>query len=127
MSKEPNTWKTWIETCVRDRDYRAINVSFSFHSNSEIRSLNKELLGHDYVTDIITLDNSTGRRLKVDLLIGVECVESNAKDLNLTLEAELARVMIHGLLHCMGWDDKTKEMRVEMRLEEEKCLISRPF
>lgn len=119
-------YSRWLGACVEQRGFGVSRISYFFVDNKESKSLNRSLLNHDYATDIITLNHSRGKRLRVELYLGREIIEENAQDLGSPFEEELARVLAHGLLHCMGWDDQTEEERQAMRKEEEICLISRP-
>lgn len=110
----------------QERGYQVSRAEYNFFNQQEIHELNRELLDHDYPTDIITLDSSRARRLRVEIFIGVPVVKENALDLGIDFSLELARVMVHGLLHCMGWDDTNEDLKAQMRAEEDKCLISRP-
>lgn len=84
--------------------------------------INKEFLKHDYYTDVITFDYSIGNEITCDLAISVDRVEDNATNLRIDPEQELFRVIIHGLLHCCGFDDKTDEEIKLMREKENTCL-----
>lgn len=117
----------WLKDLVEERGYRLGSVSYQFLDDKAIRDYNQRLLAHDYATDIITLDHSEGRkRLRVEMLLGVDRIRDYAEDNKLDLEEELCRVMVHGLLHCMGWDDGSIEEKNNMRKEEDICLLSRP-
>lgn len=126
LLKDKDAWSFWLEDVARERGYRLSKIDYRFCSNDEILSHNQALLDHGYHTDIITLDHSTSKRLKVDVYLGVDIIKDNAKSFEVGFKEELARVMVHGLLHCMGWNDSTQEERDLMRKEEDYCLISRP-
>lgn len=116
----------WLRSLILERSYTVGGISYHFHSDDSIQTLNKEVLQHDYPTDIITFNYTKGKRLKVDIAIGSDTVVANAEERGLDPLEEYCRVLIHGLLHCMGWDDSTDSERLLMREEEEKCLLSRP-
>lgn len=118
--------ETWINECVRSRGYVLSLISYRFLNNRHINEMNQEVLDHDYPTDIITFDYSKSLKLKVDLAIGYEMVEESARTREVEVLEEYCRVLIHGLLHCMGWNDSNDRERLLMREEEEKCLLSRP-
>ena len=73
---------------------------------------------HDTLTDIISFDNSLGKLINGDIYISVERVEDNAKDFKVSFTEELQRVMIHGVLHYIGFKDKTEEDQIEMTKQE---------
>jgi len=91
-------------------------------SDNELLSINNKHLNHDYYTDIITFDYSRGNRISGELLISVERVKDNAVTLGLTYESELSRVIAHGILHLIGFKDKTKEEAAVMRSKEDEVL-----
>ena len=119
--------KHWLKACVEERGYKVGQIDYSFLTNGEMEALNINLLNHHYPTDIITLDHSKGRkRLRVEMYIGYEFIRSYAQEHQIDPNEELCRVLIHGLLHCMGWDDQEIGAKYKMRIEEDKCLLSRP-
>jgi rRNA maturation RNase YbeY len=84
--------------------------------------LNVEFLKHDTLTDIISFDYTLGKLLGGDVFISIPRVRENAMEHNLSFESELSRVMIHGILHYMGYPDKTDTEKAIMRASEDKCL-----
>lgn len=116
----------WLVNIVEERNHVLKRVNYEFLDDIAIQELNVSLLDHDYPTDIITLNHSRGSKLKVEVFLGQDTIEFNAKERGIPEMDEYMRVLAHGLLHCMGWDDQTDEDKRQMRLEEEKCLISRP-
>lgn len=123
---QSNLWESWLSACVAAYQYRVGRIDYHFVDNESIQALNVSILNHDYPTDIITLDSSRSDRLKVEMWIGYEVIYQNAEYYEVDFEEELARVLIHGLLHCIGFDDKDEQTQLEMRRQEDKCLISRP-
>jgi len=91
-------------------------------SDNELLLINNKHLNHDYYTDIITFDYSRGNRISGELFISVERVKDNAVTLGLTYESELSRVIAHGILHLLGFKDKTKEEAAVMRSKEDEVL-----
>ena len=91
-------------------------------SDNELLLINNKHLNHDYYTDIITFDYSRGNRISGELFISVERVKDNAVTLGLTYESELSRVIAHGILHLIGFKDKTKEEASVMRSKEDEVL-----
>jgi probable rRNA maturation factor len=84
--------------------------------------LNVEFLQHDTLTDIISFDNTLGNLISGDIYISIERVTDNAKDFNVSFLDELHRVMIHGVLHYMGYKDKSEEEKIKMRNAENMAL-----
>ena len=81
-----------------------------------------QFLEHDTLTDVISFDYTMGKLISGDIFISVERVAENAIKFNQTFENELNRVMIHGILHYLGFKDKSLEQKQQMRLEEDRCL-----
>lgn len=116
----------WLSESIAAYGYLAKNINYSFLTENEMIAKNKTHLNHDYLTDIITFDYSSGHRLEADILLNIDFIADFAKAGDLSLVDELDRVLIHGLLHCMGFDDKDEDNAKIMRIEEEKCLLLRP-
>lgn len=91
-------------------------------SDVELLSINKKHLEHDYYTDIITFDYSRGNKISGELYVSLERVEENALALGLSYESELRRVVAHGILHLIGFKDKTEEEEKAMRSKEDEVL-----
>jgi len=91
-------------------------------SDEELLSINKKHLEHDYYTDIITFDYSRGNKISGELYVSLERVEENALALGLRYESELRRVVAHGILHLIGFKDKTEEEEKAMRSKEDEVL-----
>ncbi|MAD30862.1 MAG: rRNA maturation RNase YbeY [Cryomorphaceae bacterium] len=91
-------------------------------SDNELLLINNKHLNHDYYTDIITFDYSRGNKISGELFISVERVKDNAVTLGLTYESELSRVIAHGILHLIGFKDKTIEEAAVMRSKEDEVL-----
>ena len=91
-------------------------------SDDELLLINNKHLQHDYFTDIITFDYSKGNRISGELYVSVDRVKDNATALGLTYESELTRVVAHGILHLIGFKDKTKEEAAVMRSKEDEVL-----
>ena len=91
-------------------------------TDNELLEINNKHLQHNYYTDIITFDYSRGNRISGELHISVERVKDNASALGLAYESELLRVIAHGILHLIGFKDKTKEEEAVMRSKEDEVL-----
>ncbi len=104
---------------------RVGDISIIFCSDNYILDVNMRYLQHDYFTDIITFDYCEGDRLSGDLFISVDSVRENALFYGTTFENELNRVMVHGILHLIGYDDHTDEEKKVMRSKEDYYLSLR--
>lgn len=98
------------------------DVSIIFCSDNYILDVNIRYLNHDYFTDIITFDYCEGNRLSGDLFISVDTVKENSVEFGTDFDEELHRVIVHGLLHLIGYDDHTPEEQKVMRAKEDYYL-----
>jgi len=114
--------KKWISRIIIDHDFNVGSITIIFCSDDFILKTNREYLSHDYYTDIITFDYCENRNISGDLLISLETVKSNSEEYNTDFFDEINRVIIHGILHLIGFDDKTPELRSIIREEENKAL-----
>ena len=112
----------WISLVIKKNDFFLGSVSIIFCSDEYILKTNRDFLNHDYYTDIITFDYCENRNVSGDLLISLDTVLSNSKQYETNFLEELHRVIIHGILHLIGFDDKTPETRSAIREEENKSL-----
>ncbi|MEX0291608.1 MAG: rRNA maturation RNase YbeY [Flavobacteriaceae bacterium] len=111
----------WLTRVIENENRSVGQLNYVFCSDEYLLQLNQEYLQHDTFTDIITFDYSEGDEVSGDIYISVERVRDNAIEWREPFERELQRVMVHGVLHMLGYKDKTKEEREEMRsLEEDK-------
>lgn len=112
----------WISTCIGNFEFTEGDINYIFCDDDYLLKLNVEFLEHDTFTDIISFDYTLGKLISGDIFISVERVAENAKNYKQTFENELNRVIIHGILHYLGFKDKSLEDKSVMRVEEEKCL-----
>ena len=112
----------WLKTVAGSEMRRLGAVNIIFCSDNYILDVNVRYLGHDYFTDIITFDYCEKDILSGDLFISIDSVRENALYYGVPFEDELDRVMVHGLLHLIGYDDHTPEQQAEMRSKEDYYL-----
>ena len=112
----------WIKAVAADYGFAVGNINYIFCSDERDLEVNRQFLGHDYYTDIITFDYSTPSVLNGDIFISLDTVRSNAEQLNISFDTELLRILIHGVLHLTGQGDKTPETKAQMTAKEEKAL-----
>lgn len=112
----------WVKQVALSYQKRVGNIAYFFCSDKRILEVNREYLQHDYYTDIITFDYCVGNRLSGDLFISLDTVLSNAELFNQPYERELHRVIIHGVLHLCGINDKGPGEREIMEAAENKAL-----
>ena len=112
----------WLRTVAESEMKRIGNIAIIFCSDGYLLDVNRKYLGHDYFTDIITFDYCEGERLSGDLFISVDSVRENAVEYGTEFADELNLVMVHGLLHLIGYDDHTEEDVKTMREKENQYL-----
>lgn len=112
----------WIRAVAADYGFAVGNIHYIFCSDERELAVNREFLGHDYYTDVITFDYSTAQTLNGDIFISLDTVRSNAEMVGTSFDQELMRILIHGVLHLTGQGDKTPETKTEMTAKEEKAL-----
>ena len=113
---------SWIEHIVVSEGFVLGEVGYIFCDDLFLNRINKEFLNHDTFTDIISFDYCLGKQVNGDIYISIERVIENAQLFQVSFESELSRVMIHGVLHYLGYKDKTVEEKKTMRLKENTCL-----
>lgn len=121
--KNKAEYSDWISRVVQSEGYSLGEVSFVFCDDKYLLKMNQEYLGHDTLTDIITFDYSIGNRISGDIFISAERVTENAQKFKVEEKNEMLRVMAHGLLHLMGYNDKATEEITTMRLKEEEKIM----
>lgn len=120
--KKQKELNRWIKEVAADYNKKVGDIAYLFCNDERILEVNKQYLDHDYFTDIITFDYSERNIISGDIFISLETVESNAKDFGVSFQDELHRIIIHGILHLCGNDDKTPELRKEMTTKENNAL-----
>ncbi|MEP0985868.1 rRNA maturation RNase YbeY [Ekhidna sp.] len=122
LQDQPKT-TSWISSIIQSNNQMLGELSYIFCSDDYLLQINKDHLSHDYYTDIITFDNSEEEGIiESDIFISVDRVKENAQTQNASFELELHRVMIHGILHLLGFSDKTPAEQKLMREKEDACL-----
>lgn len=116
--------KGWINSIAKQKGFEIEELNYIFCSDEYLLKINQDYLNHNTYTDIITFDNSEMgiNTIESDIFISIERVEENANTNNISFDTELSRVMIHGVLHLMGYKDKTLEEKKEMRKAEDSAL-----
>lgn len=115
-------YESWIENTITSESFDLGELNYVFCDDEYLHKLNVEFLDHDTLTDVISFDYTMGKLISGDIFISVERVADNAKDLNISFDDELARVMIHGVLHYCGYKDKSEKDVIIMRSKEDFYL-----
>jgi rRNA maturation RNase YbeY len=120
--RDRNLLKAFIEKIFRKEGRSLSSLNYIFVTDEKLLQINRDYLKHDYYTDIITFDLSSGTAITGEIYISIDRVKENALELHQTFKKELHRVMFHGALHLCGYKDKTPSDTLKMRKMEEKYL-----
>ena len=114
--------KQKIEEICKSEGKKVGNLQYVFVTNEEILMINRAFLDHNYYTDIITFDNGFLNVIEGEIYISIETVRNNAIDIGVKFNSEIKRVIIHGILHLIGYTDKTIVEQKVMRKKEEEYM-----
>lgn len=120
--QDQEVYRDWIAACVDKEGSKIGSVNVIFCSDDYLLDINRNHLDHDYYTDIITFDYSDENELNGDVFISIDRVADHAFEFDTTFGKELARVIIHGFLHLLGYNDKTDEEQAQMTAKEDECI-----
>jgi probable rRNA maturation factor len=115
--------KTFLEKVIRDEKKVPGDLKFIFTDDVTELDINRKFLSHDYYTDVIAFDYSDGNIVNGEIYISAETVRRNANIYKTTVREELLRVMLHGILHLCGYNDKAKRNKDVMFTKQEELLI----
>ena len=123
----PNKTKEWLNNSIRAEGKNTGDINYIFCDDDYLSKINSKYLNHDTLTDIITFSNSNHPSIiSGDIFISVERVNDNSLTLNLPFEKEISRVLIHGILHLIGYNDHTAVEKQQMRTKEDYYLHLQP-
>ncbi len=117
--------KAWIKAVAEKHGFKLGDIAYVFCSDKRILEVNRQFLSHDYYTDIITFDYTEGNKISGDLFISLDTVKSNAEKFDTDYDQEFHRVVIHGILHLCGINDKGPGEREIMEANENEALAMR--
>jgi len=120
--KHKRMLRAWLASIVAGRKKECGEISYIYCSDDFLLGMNKHHLRHDYYTDVITFDYCSGDIVSGDIFISIDRVRDNAGNLHIDCNNELHRVMVHGLLHLLGFSDKSPIQKSRMTAMENKCL-----
>lgn len=112
----------WLQNVAQSENFEIADLNYVFVSDDELYEMNVKYLNHNTLTDIITFNYVENELVSGDIFISVDRVKDNAVDFNVSFEHELLRVMVHGLLHLMNYNDKTDEEQELMTQKEDDKL-----
>ncbi len=114
--------RNWLYICAKREKNTIGELNYIFCSDRYLRKLNKKFLEHDYFTDVITFPSSFDNTISGDIFLSIDRIRDNAKTYGVRVYEEMCRVMVHGLLHISGYNDKTEKDQKHMRKLEDKYL-----
>jgi len=117
--------RLWISNTIAEEKCKEGDINYIFCSDDYLHKLNVDFLDHDTLTDVISFDYSVGKELHGDIYISVDRVKENASDFQVAFKDEIARVIIHGVLHYCGYKDKNDADEKVMRSKEDYYLAKR--
>lgn len=120
--KDRRALRKWLHAVVRDHGHSVGELNLVLMSDRSLLKYNRDFLGHDEYTDVITFDGRTGNGVSGDVLMSYERIRENARMFGVDVRSELRRVMVHGVLHLLGHSDKTTAQRTAMRALEDRYL-----
>ena len=112
----------WVLRVINSKGYKLGNLVYAFFNDEDLKDLNIKFLSHDYYTDVISFDETADQVVSGNIAISVDRVKENATQIGVDFEEELHRVMIHGVLHFIGFNDKTSSEKKEIREQEALAL-----
>lgn len=122
--KDSQIWIDWVVESMKNEGKSVDELNYIFCDDEYLLEINRQYLDHDYYTDVIGFDNSENDVLTGDIFISIERVADNAQTNHVSFENELARVMIHGILHFAGYPDKGEEEK-RIMTEKENFYLNR--
>lgn len=123
LTLEEELYSQWLGTIANKHNSIILNINYIFCSDEYLLDINRTYLDHDYYTDIITFPYKEGPEIESDIFISLDRIKENALQNQVAEEVELRRVMAHGLLHLIGFNDKTEALKEEMTKAEDESLI----
>jgi probable rRNA maturation factor len=112
----------WLSAVIVSENKKEGEINYIFCDDEYLHKINFEYLNHDTLTDIISFDYSVGNELNGDIFVSIERVLDNASDFNVSFDAELKRVLVHGILHYCGYKDKGESDEQIMRSKEDEKI-----
>ena len=112
----------WLKSAIALENTKLGDISIIYCSDDYLLEINKQYLSHDYYTDVITFNYCEGDLISGDIFISVDTIKANAEEYGASFDNELCRVMVHGILHLIGYDDDCESNQLIMRQKEDFYL-----
>lgn len=120
--REKQKIKQWIKKVIENEEKELGELNIILTRDKELLELNKTYLSGKYLTDVITFEYNQEKKISGDIYLSVERIRENALKFDERVDREILRVIIHGILHLMGYRDKKNEEQTKMRQKEDECL-----
>ena len=122
--KNETDYSKWLSKVVESEQCVVGEIVYAFFNDKDLKALNNRYLGHNYYTDVLSFNDSCEKRINGNIAISVDRVEDNAKTFGVAFDHEMLRVMTHGLLHLIGYNDSNEDEKSEMtKIENEKIKM----
>ncbi|MEX0598558.1 MAG: rRNA maturation RNase YbeY [Candidatus Paceibacterota bacterium] len=125
--KEKSAFRKWINSEILRRSFKTGKINLILCSDDYLLELNKKYLNHNFYTDIITFNYNEANLISGDLFISIDRIKENTLIFNTIFQQELKRVIIHGILHLMGHDDNSPDLKKKIHEEEDEALKRFPL
>ncbi|HKM94201.1 MAG TPA: rRNA maturation RNase YbeY [Prolixibacteraceae bacterium] len=112
----------WIKSIIKQHSFNVGDINYIFCSDNYLLQINNQYLKHDHFTDIITFNYNFEKTVSADIYISIDTVHNNCLIYKVPFDNELRRVMIHGVLHLLGFNDHTTSQKLEMTTKEDEAL-----
>ena len=120
--KNESGYSKWLAKVIESEQCVVGEIVYAFFNDKEIKSLNNRHLGRDYYTDVLSFNDSYEKTINGNIAISVDRVKENAKTFGVAFDHEMLRVMVHGLLHFMGYNDSNEDEKSEMTKKENEKI-----
>ena len=120
--KNETDYSKWLTKVIESEQCVVGEIVYAFFNDNNLKTLNNKYLGHNYYTDVLSFNDSCEKRINGNIAISVDRVKENAKTFGASFDHEMLRVMVHGLLHFMGYNDSNKDEKSEMTKKENEKI-----
>jgi probable rRNA maturation factor len=120
--KNETDYSKWLTKVIESEQCVVGEIVYAFFNDNNLKTLNNKYLGHNYYTDVLSFNDSCEKRINGNIAISVDRVNENAKTFGASFDHEMLRVMVHGLLHFMGYNDSNKDEKSEMTKKENEKI-----
>jgi len=120
--KNETDYSKWLTKVIESEQCVVGEIVYAFFNDNDLKTLNNKHLGHNYYTDVLSFNDSCEKRINGNIAISVDRVKDNGKTYGVAFDHEMLRVMVHGLLHFMGYNDSNEDEKSEMTKKENEKI-----